>query len=113
MARRGLAVTGLDYDKETISGLKKGQLPVYEPGLEELVRQGLEDRSLDFTDDPAAALKDADAVWIAFDTPVDEDDLADIDFIEWKIRCISDFRREPDRQDYHIIPGARTFCRKD
>ncbi len=33
MARRGLAVTGLDYDKENICGLKKGQLPVYEPGL--------------------------------------------------------------------------------
>lgn len=74
-------VTGLDFDEAVIRKLNAGQAPLLEPGLDELIRQGLTSGRLRFTIDPDLALRNADLVWITYDTPVDENDRADVDYV--------------------------------
>jgi len=74
-------VTGYDEDAATIAGLAKGKAPLLEPGLDDLLATGLEAGTLAFTTDPAIALPGAEILWIAYDTPVDEDDRADVGFV--------------------------------
>jgi len=81
LASAGHQVVGLDFDVETIGKLQAGQPPLFEPGLEELVKQGLANRSLRFTSDMTDALRCARVVWVAYDTPVDEEDRADVEFV--------------------------------
>lgn len=94
MANKGFNVTGFDFDENIIMKLRDAQLPVYEPGLEEMVRSNLERGRLGFTSDPAVALKDADAVWVAFDTPVDDNDNADIEFVKKNIISIMEMIKD-------------------
>ncbi len=82
LASGGHAVVGLDFDAPTIHKLQAGQPPLFEPGLEELVKRGLAEGRLRFTTDIANALADApEVVWVAYDTPVDDDDHADVEFV--------------------------------
>jgi UDPglucose 6-dehydrogenase len=81
LASRGHQVTGYDHDPATVRALAAGRLPVFEPGLDDLVRQGLERGALRFTVDPEEALGSADVAWITWDTPVDEDDRADAETV--------------------------------
>jgi UDPglucose 6-dehydrogenase len=74
-------VVGLDPDAETVAALSASQPPVAEPGLAELVRQRQAENRLRFTTDPGESLREADIVWVTFDTPVDDDDHADVDFV--------------------------------
>jgi UDPglucose 6-dehydrogenase len=78
LARAGHEVIGYDTDAQAIDALAGGRPPIFEPGLVELLREGLANRRLRFTADPAEALRSADALLIAWDTPVDEDDQADV-----------------------------------
>ena len=77
-AETGAHVTGVDTDGAKIDGLKKNKLPIYEPGLEHLVERNQAAGRLTFTTDIAAAVPDADAVFIAVGTPQDEDGSADL-----------------------------------
>jgi UDPglucose 6-dehydrogenase len=61
---------------------------VNEPGLAELVGRGLEDGSLEFTAGREQALEDADVVWITYDTPVDDEDRADVGFVLERARAL-------------------------
>lgn len=81
LAARGHDVIGLDEDAGAVAALNAGRAPIAEPGLDELIRQGLDAGRLSFTTDPASALSGADVLWVAFDTPVDEDDNADVEFV--------------------------------
>jgi UDPglucose 6-dehydrogenase len=81
LASLGHRVIGLDPDPSTIEALAAGTPPVYEPGLPELVASGLKAGTLSFTTDPAAAVRDAEAVWVTYDTPVDDDDVADVESV--------------------------------
>ena len=84
-------VVGLDFDEETIANLNRGRAPILEPGLNELIQRGLEAKRLSFTTDQQDALKDADVLWVCFDTPVDENDVADVAFVLERIeRCLPD-----------------------
>jgi UDPglucose 6-dehydrogenase len=74
-------VVGLDFNEAVVAGLNAGAAPLFEPGLDVLVREGLESGHLQFTPDAATAVRDADVVWIAVDTPVDEDDRADVESV--------------------------------
>jgi UDPglucose 6-dehydrogenase len=80
LARNGHDVVGLDFDANTIAGLKGGKAPLFEPGLDELVQAGLAAGKLSFNTDPAAC-RDAAVVWVNYDTPVDDDDNADVQFV--------------------------------
>jgi UDPglucose 6-dehydrogenase len=65
----GHTVTCVDKDASKIAKLQKGEIPIFEPGLEELVKDNVEQGRLFFTTDPSAAIRDADAVFIAVGTP--------------------------------------------
>jgi len=81
LASGGHHVSGLDFDGIVIANLKNGKPPIYEPGLEDLVKMGLGTGSLDFSNNPAYAVLDAKVIWVAYDTPVDDDDNADVDYV--------------------------------
>jgi UDPglucose 6-dehydrogenase len=76
LAAAGHRVIGLDFDAPTIAKLREGQPPIAEPGLDALLRA----HAIDFTTDAARAA-DADVLWVAYDTPVDADDNADVAFV--------------------------------
>jgi UDPglucose 6-dehydrogenase len=86
LASLGNDVTGLDRNSETIKYLNAGRAPLFEPGLDELIQEGIKNKKLKFTSSDAEALSDAEVLWVAFDTPVDDDDKADVDFVLEKIK---------------------------
>ena len=65
----GHVVTCVDKDASKIEKLKAGVMPIYEPGLDSLVANNVAEERLFFTTDPAEAIRDADAVFIAVGTP--------------------------------------------
>jgi UDPglucose 6-dehydrogenase len=81
LAELGHRVTGLDCDAEVVRLLNTGVPPVAEPGLAELTEKGIRARRLGFTTDARAALQDAECLWVTFDTPIDEQDEADVDSV--------------------------------
>ena len=79
----GHNVVCVDKDEKKIEALKNGQIPIYEPGLDELVKSNVEADRLIFTLDMAFAIKDADAVFIAVGTPTSRrgDGYADLSYV--------------------------------
>jgi UDPglucose 6-dehydrogenase len=77
-AAAGHQVAAWDPDPAVVDALMRGTPPIHEPGLPQLVEAGLGTGTLHFHHDLAAAVSDADVVWTTFDTPVDQDDRADV-----------------------------------
>lgn len=77
LARLGHHVVGIDPDQKVVAYLEHGKPPLHEPGLPELIAEGVAARRLSFTSDPEA-LADVDVLWVTIDTPVSEDDVADV-----------------------------------
>ena len=80
-AESGNTVTCVDIDANKIRKLEEGILPIYEPGLEELLKRNVADGRLSFTTDYAKAVPGAHAVFIAVGTPPDEDGSADLKYV--------------------------------
>jgi UDPglucose 6-dehydrogenase len=78
LAETGNQVAGADVDAGKIDGLKKNVLPIYEPGLEDLVERNQSAGRLTFTTDVASAIAKSSVVFIAVGTPPDEDGSADL-----------------------------------
>jgi len=78
LARLGYRVIGTDEDTRIIEKLKEGKPPIFEPGLDNLVAEGMAHGSLDFVEDIERGALDADYVVIAYDTPVDAEDRVDL-----------------------------------
>ncbi len=78
LAETGNEVICADLDQIKIDGLKRNVLPIYEPGLEEYVERNQSAGRLSFTTDSAAAIRDAEVIFIAVGTPPDEDGSADL-----------------------------------
>jgi UDPglucose 6-dehydrogenase len=74
----GIDVVCIDIDKNKIEGLKKGKIPIYEPGLEEMVHRNYEKGRLSFSTDLAGSIQGCDVAFIAVGTPPDEDGSADL-----------------------------------
>lgn len=92
-AAAGHRVAGWDPDPRVVQDLNAAQPPIAEPGLAALVRSGLDAGTLTFVPDRAHALVDAAVIWIAFDTPVDDADRADVEFVVNQVEnAFSDFR---------------------
>jgi UDPglucose 6-dehydrogenase len=83
---RHFQVVGLDFDAANIAKLNSGQAPLFEPGLNELLAAGLAAKKLSFTADPKIACAQADVLWLCYDTPVNEDDESDVDFVLANLR---------------------------
>lgn len=88
LAEAGFDVRASDPDPARMQELFAGKLPIYEPGLEELIAAGKAAGTYRLVADPAAAAKGADIVWIAIDTPVDDDDRADVAHVMDAVRAL-------------------------
>lgn len=81
LAETGVTVTCVDVDAAKIEKLNHGQVPIYEPGLAELIEKNTRGGRLFFTTSLQEGLADADAVFIAVGTPPDEDGSADLHYV--------------------------------
>jgi UDPglucose 6-dehydrogenase len=99
LAEGGHQVVGLEFDAKVVEKLQAGHPPIFEPGLEKLIQKGLGEGRLGFISDPAQAVFGAEAVWIAYDTPVDEADRADVDWVLNRVRRVLPC----------IVPGTLIF----
>ena len=80
-AEVGIDVTCIDIDQKKIDNLHQGILPIYEPGLEEMVTRNVEKGRLHFSTNLAEAIKDCDVAFIAVGTPPGEDGSADLKYV--------------------------------
>ncbi len=80
-AEVGIDVTCIDIDQKKIDGLKEGIMPIYEPGLEPMVKKNHQKGRLHFSTELAASIQDCEAVFIAVGTPPGEDGSADLKYV--------------------------------
>lgn len=81
LAETGITVTCVDVDQAKVDLLNQGGMPIWEPGLSELVARNRADGRLFFTTSLRVAMRDVDAVFIAVGTPPDEDGSADLKYV--------------------------------
>jgi UDPglucose 6-dehydrogenase len=77
----GIDVTCVDIDQNKIDGLKNGILPIYEPGLEEIVKRNYKKGRLNFSTDLGDAIRGSEAAFIAVGTPPGQDGSADLKYV--------------------------------
>lgn len=85
----GVNVACVDKDAEKIETLKKGEIPIYEPGLKELVAKNVREGRLAFTTDLTESVRKALVIFIAVGTPPREDGSADLSYIEEVARTVA------------------------
>jgi len=90
LAEMGNHVVCVDVDQAKVDGLRKGVIPIYEPGLEPIVKRNHASGRLDFTTDPAPAIAHGDVIFIAVGTPPDEDGSADMKYVLSVARTIGE-----------------------
>jgi len=81
LSDRGLSVTCVDVNEEKITALNQGVVPIYEPGLDEILRRNVDAGRLFFTVDGDSAIAEADIVYIAVGTPSAADGSADLRWV--------------------------------
>jgi len=90
-AEFGVDVTCVDIDAEKISRLSSGEMPIYEPGLEQLVTKNVQSGRLRFTTDIKQAVEQALVIFLAVGTPPKEDGSPDLSFVESAARSIAEY----------------------
>lgn len=100
-AEVGINVTCVDIDSNKIAGLQQGKIPIYEPGLDVLVKRNQSEGRLKFTTDLASCIDDVEVVFCAVGTPPDEDGSADLKYV-----------REVARQFGSLINSYAIFVTK-
>src|SRR5437762_14192885 len=70
-------ITAVEFDGRVVSGLREGRAPLFEPGVDEVFAEGLRSRALTVTDRPED-VQGCEFVFVAYDTPVREDDTSDL-----------------------------------
>jgi UDPglucose 6-dehydrogenase len=101
MAETGNDVTCIDNDRKKIDILNRGDIPIYEPGLAELVARNVADGRLSFTTDLGAAAKKARLVFLAVGTPPADDGSVDLSAL-WSV---------VDQLAPHVTPGTIVVCK--
>jgi len=102
-AEVGIDVTCVDIDEKKINNLNEGIIPIYEPGLEEMVHRNVNKGRLHFTTNIKDALQDCEVIFSAVGTPPDEDGSADLKYV---LGVAADVGRYMD--DYILIVTKRT-----
>ncbi len=103
LANLGHKVICLDIDEEKIESLSRGISPIYEPGIEELIKKNLERKTLTFTTDKKKAIKDSEIIFIAVGTPQDDKGEANLDYVKQAAKFIGEYMN-----DYKIIVDKST-----
>jgi UDPglucose 6-dehydrogenase len=99
----GIQVTCIDIDAKKIDNLHKGILPIYEPGLEEIVERNYQKERLHFSTNLAESIQGAEAAFIAVGTPPGEDGSADLQYVLAVARGIGE-----NMSDYMVIVTKST-----
>src|SRR3989338_3610843 len=89
-ASLGNEVTCMDIDSAKISALKKGGMPIYEPGLDELIRKGVKNKKLSFIADLKKAVRQSEVIFIAVGTPPKPNGEAALSYVENVARLIAE-----------------------
>lgn len=87
----GHKVTCFDISKKKIDSLNNGQIPIYEPGLKELIKKNTKARRLFFSNDAKEAIQNADVIFIAVGTPMGDNGEADLKYIELAAGTIGEY----------------------
>ena len=103
LADFGMHVLGVDKDAGKIEALKRGVIPIYEPGLEDVVEANVKAGRLRFSTDLAPAIREAKAVFIAVGTPSLPDGRADLTFVQQVAESIGD-----NLNDFKVIVTKST-----
>src|SRR5512136_235966 len=90
-ADTGNNVICMDIDEKKINSLKKGTIPIYEPGLEELVRKNAQEGRLEFTTSIKLAVQKSDIIFLCLPTPPSEDGSADLTHVLSVAKQIAEF----------------------
>jgi UDPglucose 6-dehydrogenase len=96
LAEGGHEVAGLDPDAGTVANLRANKPPVDEPGLAALMSEQQKAKRLRFTANAADAVSSAEVVWVCFDTPVDANDNADVQWVRDRLEDVA----------AHLQPGT-------
>ena len=91
----GMDVTCIDIDQKKIDNLHKGILPIYEPGLEEMVSRNVDKKRLHFSTSLKDSIQGAEVVFIAVGTPPDEDGSADLKYVLGVAASIGEHMQHP------------------
>ncbi len=102
-AETGNMVYCVDVDKKKVEALKRGECPIYEPGLDVLLQRNTKDKRLVFTTDLKAAVDKSDIIFLALPTPPGEDGSADLKYILQVANDLSDIIKE-----YKVIVNKST-----
>jgi len=95
MAELGHDVVGMDDDSRKVDVVRSGNAHFYEPGLDELLRKGLDSGRLTFTDDSAEAVDDADVVFICVGTPRREDGAPNLSYVQAAAASVATHATKP------------------
>ena len=122
-AEVGHNVICVDCDKKKIDLLQSGEIPIYEPGLKDLVEKNVDAGRLSFTDSTAEGVERADVIFIAVPTPPLEDGSVDLSFIELVAReiadCMSSYKVIVDKSTVPVKTGEKVaetikrYCKSD
>src|SRR5688500_3009604 len=93
LAELGHCVTCLEINPERLSSLRHGELPIYEPGLAELVATHTSNGRLRFSDDYEAVIPSSDFVFVAVNTPQKEDGSANTEYVFAAVRALLEYAR--------------------
>lgn len=99
----GVSCTCIDNDKTKIDNLNIGKIPIYEPGLEELVAKNVEEGRLSFTTDIKKGVADSQVIFIAVGTPQSEDGQADLSYVDQVAKEIAE-----NLNEYKVIVTKST-----
>ncbi|MGE0375422.1 MAG: UDP-glucose/GDP-mannose dehydrogenase family protein [Planctomycetaceae bacterium] len=93
-ADSGNEVTCVDIDEQKVTRLKRGEIPIYEPGLEEMIRRNVKGERLEFTTSAADSVPGADCVFLAVGTPQSDDGAADLKYIFAAAESVAPYLKE-------------------
>jgi UDPglucose 6-dehydrogenase len=103
LSQLGMNVICMDVNEDKIEKLKNGIIPIYEPGLEEVIRENYNSGRLSFTTSIKDAVSNSKVIFIAVGTPPQQDDSADLKYVHQAARDIANYM-----EDYKVIVNKST-----
>jgi len=107
-AEMGNDVICVDIDEQKIGKLRRGELPIFEPGLEVFFERNRREKRLHFTTELAAAVKETDIIFLALPTPPDEDGSADLSYVLGVASEIGKLLKNDPARSYKIVVNKST-----
>ena len=122
LAEAGHTVICVDNNQAKVKELQAGRIPIYEPGLEDLIRRNVQLKRLSFTVSTKEAVANSEVIFIAVPTPPQEDGSVDLSYVEHVAREIAevlpgyriivDKSTVPVKTGEHVTETIRRYCRK-